>query len=243
MATNIINISTYKFVCIYDTHALRQAFRDVCGGLALKGTIIVSPEGINIGVAGTEDAIAVLENFLRNDTRLSDMVFKRSSSTEMPFERFVVKRKGHIVPTAIAVEAVEGTGTHLSAQTLKQWLDEGREFTLLDTRNDYEIEQGTFERAENFNLRNFKEIYAALDDCDEATKAKPMVMFCTGGIRCEKGLPLALRAGFKEVYQLDGGILRYLEECGAAHYQGGCYVFDQREAVDERLQAMIQSGH
>ncbi len=235
MAIEIVNISTYKFVHIYDTYALRQAFRDFCGGLGVKGTIIVSPEGMNIGLAGNGHQIELFGTFLRQDSRFADMVFKYSVSTDVPFDRFVVKRKNHIVPAAIAVDVSIGQGTHLPAEQLKKWLDEKRDFTLLDTRNDYEIAYGTFEDACDLNLRNFKEIYPALQQCDDDMKQKPLVMFCTGGIRCEKGLPLALKAGFKQVYQLDGGILKYLEQCGDAHYQGQCYVFDQREAIKAGL--------
>lgn len=237
MTDQIVNISTYKFVPVYDTHALRQSFRDFCGGLGLQGTIIVSPEGINIALAGDEQQISLFGEFLHRDSRFADMTFKRSISDGIPFDRFVVKRKNHIVPAAVSVDVRDSEGTHLSAETLKKWLDEGRDFTLLDTRNDYEISHGTFDNACHFNLKNFKQIYAALKQCDQQMKRRPLVMFCTGGIRCEKGLPLAKKAGFEQVYQLDGGILKYLEECGGTHYRGKCYVFDQREALKADLKA------
>jgi len=121
------------------------------------------------------------------------------------------------------------------AAQLKQWLDEGKELTLLDTRNDYEIEIGTFKDAVAIGIDSFREFPKATDELDESVKKKPVVMFCTGGIRCEKAGPLMEQQGFEEVYQLDGGILRYFEEVGGAHYDGECFVFDQRVAVDPEL--------
>jgi UPF0176 protein len=129
------------------------------------------------------------------------------------------------------INPAEFTGPALSAKELKQWLDEGRDFVLLDTRNDYEIEIGTFEQATDLNIHHFRDFEAAVEKLPEESKQKPVVMFCTGGIRCEKASPLLLQKGFQEVYQLDGGIIKYFQEVGGAHYRGDCFIFDFRTSI------------
>jgi UPF0176 protein len=137
------------------------------------------------------------------------------------------------------------TGKRISAKELKQWLDEGRPFVLLDTRNNYEIEVGTFHKAINLNLETSRDFAKkAAEWVDQVqVKDQTVVSFCTGGIRCEKASAHLLKLGLEEIYQLDGGILRYLEENGSAHYRGNCFVFDWRLAVDAQLQPTERSPH
>ena len=231
---SVINISGYKFVRIYDTKALRVALRERLGALGLKGSIVLSPEGVNVMLAGDRDQIEGYYKLMQQDSRFADMVFKESPSQSQPFQRLTLKCKQHIVPADYQVDPAQRTGEYIEPQTLKAWLDEGREVVLLDTRNDYEIEHGTFVGAKDFHLKQFSEFSHKAQQAQEM-KDKTVVMFCTGGIRCEKASVLALDAGFKEVYQLDGGILKYFETCGDAHYQGDCFVFDERVAVKPDL--------
>lgn len=236
-----VNISGYKFVTIYDTQFLRMHLTPLLGELGIKGTITLSPEGLNIGVSGTGQAISQFVSALHQDKRFADMVFKASESETIPFMHLFVKCKAHIVPAAIEVDARVSKQHSISPQQLKAWLDAKEEVVLIDTRNDYEIRYGTFAKAQHYGLNTFKEIYPAFQK-SEALKKRKVVMFCTGGIRCEKGVPLAKAAGFEEVYQLEGGILQYFEECGAAHYEGACYVFDERTAVLPSLQPLPEKS-
>lgn len=231
---SVINISGYKFTRIFDTKALRVALRESLGVLGLKGSVILSPEGINVMLAGNRVQINNFYALMKQDSRFADIVFKESPSDDQPFRRLTLKCKQHIVPTEYQVNPAEYTGPYIAPRTLKTWLDEGRDVVLLDTRNDYEIEFGTFEGAKDFHIKRFNQFAQKAREAGEL-KNKTVVMFCTGGIRCEKASVLALDAGFKEVYQLDGGILKYFETCGGAHYQGDCFVFDERIALKPDL--------
>ncbi len=148
----------------------------------------------------------------------------------------LVKIKKEIIAFGVAgIDPANHPTPKLPARTLKQWLDEGRPVTLLDTRNDYEVRMGTFRGAVAARVRHFREFPGAVPRLRTELKEQPIVMFCTGGIRCEKAGPFMERAGFKNVHQLDGGILKYFEECGGAHYDGECFVFDRRVGVDPEL--------
>ena len=234
--SGFINISVYKFAPLSDLLPLRDRLRVTCAGLALRGTILLSEEGINLFVAGTRGAIDQLVAILRAIPGLEDLNPKESASDEQPFNRMLVKIKKEII--AFGVEGIDPArrpAPKLSAQTLKQWLDEGRPVTLLDTRNDYEIRMGTFHGALPAGIEHFREFPAAVSRLPEKLKQPAIVMFCTGGIRCEKAGPFMQRAGFENVHQLEGGILKYFEACGGAHYDGECFVFDRRVGVDPTL--------
>ncbi len=232
-----LNISTYKFAPLDGLPALRARLQAVSRAGELRGTILLSPEGINLFVAGRREAVEALLVEIRAVPGLENLATKKSESAEQPFNRMLVKIKKEII--AFGVPGVDPAGrptAKLSARTLKQWLDEGRPVTLLDTRNDYEIRLGTFRGARAAGIRNFREFPQAVAAMPEEMKEQPIVMFCTGGIRCEKAGPFMELAGFKQVHQLDGGILKYFEECGGAHYEGECFVFDRRVGVDSALQ-------
>lgn len=188
-------------------------------------------------VAGTRESIdRYLAYVEQNYPDFDGLPVKESLSTHQPFSRMLVRLKKEIISMGVEsiVPAVR-TSPKLTAAELKKWLDEGRDITLLDVRNDYEIEVGTFEQAIPVGVDHFRKFPQAISALDEDAKKKPLVMFCTGGIRCEKAGPLMQRQGFEEVYQLDGGILRYFEEVGGDHYDGECFVFDKRVAVDSTL--------
>lgn len=232
-----INISTYKFAPLTELLPLRDRLRVTCSELGLRGTILLSEEGINLFVAGTRGAIDRIVAILRAVPGLEDLAPKESVSDEQPFNRMLVKIKKEII--AFGVEGIDPArqpAPKLPAKTLKQWLDEGRPITLLDTRNDYEIRMGTFRGAVPAGVEHFREFPDAVSRLPEELKQRPIVMFCTGGIRCEKAGPFMQRAGFQQVHQLEGGILKYFEECGGAHYNGECFVFDRRVGVNPALQ-------
>jgi len=238
MPADFLNISTYKFTPFEsgDLPALRERLQGVCAACELRGTILLSTEGINLFVAGLPENVATLIAELRTIPGLADLAPKESFSSDRPFNRMLVKIKKEII--AFGVEGIDPArkpAPKLSPKTLKQWLDEGRPLTLLDTRNDYEVRMGTFKGALDPKIDHFREFPAVVRKLPEALKTQPVVMFCTGGIRCEKAGPFMEREGFQNVFQLDGGILKYFEECGGAHYDGECFVFDRRVGVDADL--------
>jgi UPF0176 protein len=233
---SVTNISVYKFAPLANLMPLRDELRRVTAEAGLKGTILLSSEGINLFVAGTSAAVAELIGILRKIPGLEDLTPKESISDEQPFNRMLVKIKKEIIAFGIeGIDPARRPTAKLAPATLKQWLDEGRRITLLDTRNDYEIRMGTFSGALPAGIDHFREFPDAVRELPESLKQQPIVMFCTGGIRCEKAGPFMEQAGFTNVHQLEGGILKYFEECGGAHYEGECFVFDRRVGVDPSL--------
>ena len=231
-----INLSTYRFAPLDDLPALRERLLRLCHDRALKGTILLSPEGINIFVAGSRENVDALLAEVRAVPGLADLAAKESESDTQPFNRMLVKIKKEIIAFGIeGIDPARRPTAKLAPLTLKQWLDEGRPLTLLDTRNDYEVRMGSFQGAIPAGIEHFRDFPKAVAKLPEAMKEQPIVMFCTGGIRCEKAGPYMELAGFQKVFQLDGGILKYFEECGGAHYEGECFVFDRRVGVDPEL--------
>ena len=231
-----INLSTYRFTPLDDLPALRERLLCVCQAGALKGTILLSPEGINVFVAGTRKNVDALLAAVRAVPGLADLAAKESESDTQPFNRMLVKIKKEIIAFGIAgIDPARKPTAKLPARTLKQWLDEGRPITLLDTRNDYEVRMGTFRGAVRAGIGHFRDFPKAVAKLPAEMKEQPIVTFCTGGIRCEKAGPYLELAGFQKVFQLEGGILKYFEECGGAHYDGECFVFDRRVGVDPAL--------
>jgi RluA family pseudouridine synthase len=230
------NIAAYKFAHLEGLKPLRERLLARCKGWGLKGTILLSTEGINLFVAGPRAEIDALVAELRAIPGLDGLAPKFSESAEQPFTRMLVRIKKEIIAFGVdGIDPARRTSPKLPARTLKQWLDEGRGITLLDTRNDYEVKLGTFKGARTLGIGHFRQFPAAVEALPTEMKRQPVVMFCTGGIRCEKAGPLMEREGFENVFQLDGGILKYFEEVGGAHYEGECFVFDQRVGVDPAL--------
>jgi RluA family pseudouridine synthase len=159
-----------------------------------------------------------------------------SVSERQPFNRMLVRIKREIIAFGVpGIAPGLRTSPKVAPQELKRWLDEGRPITLLDTRNDYEVKLGTFKNALTLGLDHFRNFPAAVEDLPDDLKRRPLVMFCTGGIRCEKAGPYLEGIGFEQVFQLDGGILKYFDDCGSEHYDGECFVFDQRVGLDPNL--------
>lgn len=232
----ITNISTYRFAELSGLKNLREELIADCKAWALKGTILLSTEGINLFVAGAAESIDRLLEKLRAIPGLEDLQPKVSLSETQPFNRMLVRLKKEIISFGVeAVRPANYTSPKLSAKELKSWLDEGKPVTLLDTRNDYEVKLGTFKNAIIPHINTFREFPDAVRKLPDELKHQPVVMFCTGGIRCEKAGPFMELEGFEQIYQLDGGILKYFEECGGDHYDGECFVFDQRVGLDPGL--------
>ncbi len=233
---SITNIAAYRFTPLQDLKPLRADLLEKCKSWGLKGTILLSTEGINLFVAGPRESIDRLLATLRAIPGLESLPVKFSTSDHQPFTRMLVRIKKEII--AFGVEGIDPArhpSPKLSPRKLKQWLDEGRPITLLDTRNDYEVKLGTFRSARTLGIDHFRDFPAAVATLPTELKHQPIVMFCTGGIRCEKAGPYMQREGFEQVYQLDGGILKYFEEVGGAHYDGECFVFDQRVGLGPDL--------
>lgn len=232
-----VNISSYRFVELDNLETRRHHLREATETCSLRGTILLSPEGLNMFLAGLRNDMDAFLKILRSDPLFADLEVKESFSDYQPFNRTLIKIKNEIIAFGLdEVNPIRRTSPKLTAKKLKQWLDEGRPVHLLDTRNDYEVEIGTFKNAIPAGVDNFREFPDAVRKLPESMKNEPIVMFCTGGIRCEKAGPFMEQEGFNHVFQLDGGILKYFEECGGEHYDGDCFVFDQRVAVDSALQ-------
>lgn len=235
----IVNIAGYRFVSlsVEQLPSLRVDIKSHAAAHHLKGTVLLSAEGINAFLAGTRENIDAFLQYLRNIPEFSALHFKESFTDYQPFNRLLVRLKKEIIPmNNSAVAPGVKTAPYLSPLEFKQWYAEKRDMVVLDTRNDYEIALGTFENAVDLHIAHFREFGDAIDYLPENMKEKPIVTFCTGGIRCEKAAELMLQKGFKNVYQLDGGILNYFEQCGGDFYRGECFVFDQRVAVNSALQ-------
>ncbi len=234
--SRILNIAAYRFVTLDQLVKRRQELGQLCEQLELRGTILLAPEGINLFLAGETERVESFIEKLTSQAEFADLEIKRSQSDRQPFRRMLVRLKKEII--AFGVEGIrpqEETSPRLGAKELKAWFEEGRDFTLLDVRNDYEVNVGTFDGASAAGIDHFRDFPEAVDGFPAEWKSRPLVMFCTGGIRCEKAGPLMERAGFENVFQLDGGILKYFEECGAEHYEGDCFVFDHRVALNPSL--------
>ncbi|RUL73597.1 sulfurtransferase [Dyella choica] len=244
---SILNISAYRFVSLDDLPALRERMLAQCHALDVKGTILLAPEGINLFLAGPREAVDGFMSWLGDDPRFAGMQGKESWSEHVPFKRMRVRLKKEIItlrhPT---IRPEGGRAPAVDAATLKRWLDqgrddEGRDVVLLDTRNAYETDAGMFAQAIDYRIASFTELPSVLAADQSRYAGKTVVSYCTGGIRCEKFALYMQDIGMQRVFQLEGGILKYFEEAGGAHWQGDCFVFDERGAVDKDLNpALLQ---
>jgi UPF0176 protein len=242
-SASFINIAAYKFVTFNDTVERRASFQAICHDLDLKGTILLTPEGINLFLAGTRNNIDNFLGWLRQDTRFADIEVKESLSNEQPFNRMLVKLKKEIITMRHPLIQPElGRAPVVKAADLKRWLDQGHDdagkpVVMVDTRNAFEVDVGTFENTIDYRIHKFSEFPEVIARHKPELDGKTVVTFCTGGIRCEKAAIHMQNIGYDSVYQLDGGILKYFEEVGGAHYQGDCFVFDYRTALNPELKA------
>ena len=243
----ILNIAAYLFVAIDDADALAPRIHARAEADALRGSVLVTPEGLNLFLAGEEASLHGFLEWLREDARFSGLHAKESWSDTVPFAKLKVKRKDEIIAFrregATPLEAGERAPA-VEPATLQRWIaqgsdDAGRRLVLLDTRNREEFGFGTFKDALTLPIDNFTELPEALAPHREALRDATVVSFCTGGIRCEKAALWMRQDGMDNVMQLEGGILGYFEQVGGQGYQGRCFVFDERLALDPALQPQV----
>lgn len=235
--SRILNIATYRFVAVDDPASLKAEWLPKAEAIGLKGTILIAREGINLFLASAETTVRSFLAMVNDDARFANLDIKESWSDAVPFKRVKIKIKREIVTFRQAgVDPVNAPAPFIQAADLKRRLDAGDDIVLLDTRNDVEVEKGTFNNALFWGNRNFTEFADAAREHVSELENKTVVSFCTGGIRCEKAAPFLQSLGVKNVLQLEGGILRYFEDVGRDHYTGDCFVFDERRAVDSSLE-------
>jgi UPF0176 protein len=236
--SNIVVCALYKFVTLNDFEQMRTPLRETMVKHGVKGTLLLAAEGINGTVAGTREGIDKLLDWLKADPRLETLSSKESYDDHMPFYRTCVKLKKEIVTMGIeGIDPKKTVGTYVKPD---QWNDliSDPDVTLVDTRNEYEIEIGTFKNAVNPNTTSFREFPQYVEENLDPKKNKKVAMFCTGGIRCEKSTAYLKEQGFDEVYHLEGGILKYLEDVPEEEslWEGECFVFDNRVSVNHQLE-------
>ena len=241
-APQFVNIAAYKFVTLEDLETLRPQYQDLCNALGLKGTVLLTPEGINMFLSGTREHIDTYLDWVRSDARLADLTWKESLSTEQSHKRMLVKIKKEIITMRMPLIKPElGRAPAVDPVTLKRWLDQGHdddgvEVVMMETRNAFEVDVGTFENTLDYRIDKFTEFPAVAAEHKDELAGKTVVTFCTGGIRCEKAAIHMKEIGYERVYQLEGGILKYFEDVGGAHYAGDCFVFDYRTALNPKLE-------
>ena len=232
----VVNIAGYRFVDLDDRDELREPFLKRCEDLNLKGTILLSPNGINFSLSGSQESIDEYLKFLESDERFTGIPLKVTYNSYQPFRRMLVRLKKEIISLGMDdIRPIEFTGPNIKPEQFQEMLDKEEEVIVLDTRNDYEVRVGTFKNAIDLNIPSFRDFPEAVSKLPEEYKKKPIVMFCTGGIRCEKASAVMLKSGFENVKQLEGGVLNYFKDTDASHWDGDCFVFDDRVAVDKGL--------
>lgn len=228
----------YRFVRLDDYESMREPLLNFCTERGVKGTLLLAHEGVNGTISGGKTAIADVLSYLRSDERLTDLDCKFSYHEERPFLRTKVKLKREIVTMGLAgVDPNQSVGRYASPEEWNELVDDP-ECLVIDTRNDYEVEIGSFRGAINPGTKSFRDFPAWVDENLDPQKHKKVAMFCTGGIRCEKSTSLLVSKGFDDVWHLKGGILNYLEQTPEAstRWEGECFVFDSRVAVNHQLE-------
>ena len=237
-------VAFYKFVKLTNLAALQVQLKDFCEERKIVGTILLAPEGINGTIAGEESAIEAIVEALKSDENFSDLTCKYSYAKEQPFKKLKILLKKEIVALGRPdLNPAEKTGVHVPPESWNALINDPQ-VLVIDTRNDFEVNLGSFKNAQDPKTRTFKDFTKFVQDNlnDDKKKQKKVAMFCTGGIRCEKASALLLEEGFTEVYQLEGGILKYLEKIPEEQslWQGECFIFDERVTIDKEL---IRSPH
>lgn len=231
----------YKFVSISDPQKLRDDVSALCDRHGIRGTLLIAGEGINATVSGDDADVAALLTWLRADARFADLVAKQSLTTSHPFKRLKVKVKPEIVSFGHEDgDPLKGTGRYVAAEDWNALIAQP-DVVVIDTRNSYEFDVGTFEGAVDPETRSFREFPAFVEKTLDPARHKKIAMFCTGGIRCEKATAYMLAQGFEEVFHLEGGILKYLEVIPPEEslWRGECFIFDERVALEHG----VTQGH
>ena len=233
---DVLNIAGYKFEPLDNVEVLVPEFQSVCDNLELKGSVYLSPNGINFSLAGSEEAMRQYIHFMEKDKRFLDIPLKKTYSETQPFRRMKVRPKKEIISLGRDdINPRELTGNYITPKELYAMYENNDDVIVLDTRNEYETRVGLFENAIDLQLDTFRDFSEAIEQLPEEYKDKQIVMYCTGGIRCEKASAVMLKAGFTDVKQLEGGVLDYFKETGGKYWNGDCFVFDERVALDTDL--------
>ena len=235
---NFTFASFYLFTKLNNLPELQTKLLNLCNNLSIKGTILIAQEGINSNIVGENQAITQAVEEIKAELNNQDFDIKYTPVDNIPFERMKVKIKPEIITFGIPeANPTEKVGTYISPQEWNKLISQP-DVKVVDTRNEYEYEIGTFKRAENPHINSFKEFHDYIEDNLSQNKEEKVALFCTGGIRCEKVTALMLSKGFKEVYHLQGGILKYLQEIPEEEslWEGECFVFDDRVAVTHGLE-------
>lgn len=234
----IVVAALYKFVSLPDYKEIQKTLLSQCQSLGIKGTLLLAEEGINGTIAGFRQSIDAILEYIRADSRFVDLEHKESFAQKMPFIRMKVKLKKEIVTLGVpGVDPTKLVGNYLNPEEWNKLISEP-DVTVIDTRNDYEVDIGSFENALNPRTVSFREFPDYVKNNLDPQKHKKIAMYCTGGIRCEKSTAYMLSQGFEAVYHLKGGILKYLEEVpeDESKWNGECFVFDERVAVKHGLE-------
>lgn len=227
----IKNIAFYAFFKpTFDLEHTRGLLFDRMGELRIKGTILLSPEGINCSISGVTEKMDVFLQFLVATIGIHDPQLKISFSKDIPFRRTRVKVKPCIVPKPgmTPLDLNHDIAPYLSPEEFHQWIKENKTMVVLDTRNGFEYQAGHFKNSLHLGTKHFADFEGDLQKAPQEWQNIPVVTICTGGIRCEKAAPLMIKKGFHEVYQLEGGILNYFNKVGRGYFDGECFVFDER---------------
>ncbi len=240
-ATSTLNIAAYRFVALTELPDWRDRIRAQAEACSLKGTVLLAAEGINLCLAGAEADVRHWLGWLRAQEPFTALDVKESRSADVPFGKLRVKVKPEIIRmNHAAIQPQAGRAPSVDGITLARWLaqgrdDAGRELAMLDTRNAFEADAGRFHGAIDWRIERFSEFPDALLAHRAELAGKTVVSYCTGGIRCEKAALFMASAGVANVLQLEGGILKYFEQTGGAHFDGECFVFDARTTLDTTL--------
>lgn len=238
ITNNIVVAALYKFTPFSDYESYREPILQAMLDHDVKGTLLIASEGINGTISGTRTGIDTVLDYLRGIEAIGDFVFKESYTHAQPFYRTKVKLKKEIVTMGVeGIDPLQSVGRYVKPQDWNALISDP-DVVLIDTRNDYEVQIGTFKNAVNPNTETFREFPEYVAKTLDPAKHKKVAMFCTGGIRCEKSTAYMREQGFDEVYHLEGGILKYLEEVPkeASLWEGDCFVFDNRVSVNHDLE-------
>lgn len=234
----VVVTAFYRFIAM-DAARLaeaRECFENFADSHGLKGLIVMGQEGVNATVSGTSEVIAAFKECLAETFPDTEIPFKDSIAPKIPFARFKIDVRPEIITTKdLSISSEESKGTHLTPREWHEMIESDPNVVVVDTRNDYETEIGVFKGAIDPKIKKFSDFQAFVEQ-GGLPKDKKLLMYCTGGIRCEKAVPEVKRLGYENVYQLEGGILKYLEEYPEGHFEGECFVFDHRVSVDNQLQ-------
>lgn len=233
--SRVRNVAFYQFVELENPESWKETFSTL-KEFGVKGTLLIAKEGMNGFLAGSEPAIEQSLQLIRDQSPFASLIVKDSFSDFNPYKRFLIKVKNEIVTFRQECTPNDPRAKRISAAELARWYEEGESFHIIDTRNDFEFRLGAFEGAECLGIKHFVNFAERVKTLPEEWKKQKIVTYCTGGIRCEKAAPYMAEQGFEQVYQLDGGILKYFELMGGKHWRGDCFVFDHRVALNPQLQ-------